>query len=269
MIVSPHPRAYNRGVLILLSNDDGIFAPGLLAMYRELTSLGEVHVVAPSSGQSATAHSITINLPVICQRVHVAGEFWGQSVEGLPADCVKLAFHSLLPRRPDLVVSGINNGENVGIHVLYSGTVAAAAEAALLGSPAVAVSLECGPEMDFGRAAKLARQLIDRMLAIGVKPGQLFNINVPALRPGWPRGVRVTRQSTLQINDQFERRQDPGGRDYYWLRGEFGDFSRETDTDLRAQRDGYVSVTPLQLDLTDATRLAAMRDWQWPALANP
>jgi len=257
-------RAYNRGVLILLTNDDGIFEPGLAAMYRQLNALGEVHVVAPAAGQSASAHAITLNTPVICDRVRVGGEFQGHSVHGQPADCVKLAVRCLLPRKPDLVVSGINNGENVGIHVLYSGTVAAAAEAALLGCAAVAVSLERGAEMDFDRAARLALRIIGRLLEQGVRPGQLFNVNIPALRPGWPRGVRVARQSTVPYNDRFEPRKDPEGRDYYWLRGEFADMSSDGDTDLRAQRGGYINVTPLKVDLTDDRLLAEMAQWGWP-----
>ncbi len=252
-------------MLILLANDDGILAPGLAAMYRGLRRLGDVHVVAPASGQSAAAHSITISLPLICERVHVGGEFHGHAVEGSPADCVKLAIRKLLPRRPDLVVSGINNGENVGMHTLYSGTVAAAAEGALLGCPAVAVSLERSPEMNFDRAAALAMGVIGRLLELGVEPGQLFNVNVPALRPGWPLGVRVARQGLVPFDDRFVHRTDPSGRDYFWLEGEFSDVGAP-GTDLRAQRDGYISVVPLEFDLTDEARLRRMQDWTWPAL---
>jgi len=253
-------------VLILLCNDDGILAPGLVALYRELTGLGEVSVVAPASGQSAAAHSITITHPLIVERVHVANAFHGDAVEGSPADCVKLAVANLLSARPDLVVSGINNGENVGIHTLYSGTVAAAAEAAVLGFPSVAVSLERSPEMDFARAARLAMRVIRRLLEIGIQPGQLFNVNIPALKPGWPKGVKVARQSVLPFEDKFICRKDPGGRNYYWLAGEFGDSSLEVGTDLRAQRDGYITVVPLKFDLTDEQRLAAMQNWEWPAV---
>lgn len=255
-----------RPVLILLTNDDGILAPGLAAMHAELCALGEVDVVAPSSGMSASGHSITIDYPVISQRLHVGGAFHGESVRGQPADCVKLAMKCLLRRTPDLVVSGINNGENVGIHVLYSGTVAAAAEGAMLGAPAIAVSLETGPEMDFARAAQLARGVIDQLLARGVRSGELYNVNIPALKPGWPRGVRVCRQSTLPIEDEFEVRTDPRGRQYYWLRGEFGEMRDEVDTDLHALREGYITVTPLHVDLTDRQKLVSMQSWAWPPI---
>ncbi len=253
-------------MLVLLSNDDGILAPGLAALYRELKGLGDVHVVAPASGQSAAAHSITITYPLIVERVHVANEFHGDAVEGSPADCVKLAVANLLPARPELVVSGINNGENVGIHTIYSGTVAAALEAAVLGLPSVAVSLERSPEMNFARAAQLGVRVIRRLLEIGIKPGQLFNVNIPALKPGWPKGIKVARQSVLPFQDRFICRQDPGGRNYYWLAGDFGDLGAETGTDLRAQRDGYITVVPLKFDLTDEQRLAAMQKWEWPAV---
>ncbi len=252
-------------MLILLSNDDGILAPGLAAMCRELKHLGDVHVVAPASGQSAAAHSITITHPLICENVNV-GEFRGQSVEGSPADCVKLAIGTILPRKPELVVSGINNGENVGIHTIYSGTVAAAVEGALLGCPSIAVSLERSPEMDFGRAAKFALTVIRGILANQPQPGHLFNVNIPALKPGWPKGVRVARQSTLPFTDRFESRKDPGGRNYYWLAGAYDDLGAEAGTDFRAQREGYITVVPLKYDLTDDARLASLQSWQWPSL---
>jgi 5'-nucleotidase len=250
-------------VLILLSNDDGVLAPGLAALHRAMRGLGDLRVVAPASGASASAHSITIDYPVICQQIHVGEDFYAHSVQGQPADCVKLAIRTLLPRRPDLVVSGINAGENVGIHVLYSGTVAAAAEGALLGCPAVAVSLQSSSEMNFERAGRLARVVVERILETSPQAGWLFNVNIPALRPGWPRGIRVARQSTLPLDDHFERRQDPTGRDYYWLRGGFVSSQDEQETDLQAVREGYIAVTPLRFDLTDEPRLAEMRSWRW------
>ncbi len=255
---------------ILLSNDDGILAPGILAMYRVLADGGrDVTVVAPETVQSASAHAITIRHPLLCRPVHVSGAFHGTSVEGSPADCVKLAINALMPEPPDLVVAGINAGANVGIHVLYSGTVAAAAEGAILGCPAVAVSLEFSDEMDFDRAARIARRVIDHIVAGGLSPGMLYNVNIPALRPDWPRGIRATTQSTQSLVETLERRQSPGGRAYYWLSGDFGDRRDQEGTDLRAISEGYVSVTPLQFDLTDARRLSEMNDWSWPTLAAP
>lgn len=253
---------------ILLSNDDGILAPGILAMYQALTDDGQndVTVVAPETVQSASAHSITIRHPLLCRTVHVAGGFRGTSVEGSPADCVKLAVRALLPEKPDLVVSGINAGANVGVHVLYSGTVAAAAEGAILGCPAVAVSLDFADELDFDRAGRIARRVIDYLVGRGLHAGKLYNVNIPALKPGWPRGIRSARQSDQSLRERFEKRQDPNGRVYYWLEGGFGDPQDEAGTDLRAITEGFVAVTPLHFDLTHRPDLEVMRDWDWPDL---
>jgi 5'-nucleotidase len=237
---------------ILLSNDDGILAAGLAAIRDALAKLGEVEVVAPSAPQSAAAHGITLPGPIVVQPVHVDGAFFGHSVDGRPADCVKLAITELLDRRPNLVVSGINDGANVGINVLYSGTVAAAAEGALLGLPAVAVSLQRGVECNFRLAADIALGLIRRLLDGGLGPGRLININIPDLTDGEPRGVRVVPQATRMIADAFARHTGPDGRNYYWLTG--GDFQHvpgEVHSDIDAINDGYVSVTPLQFDLTE------------------
>ena len=252
---------------ILLTNDDGILAPGLAAMYRELIRMGTVDVVAPDVVQSASAHAITVRYPLMATRVHVGGEFHGWSVEGSPADCVKLAIHALLDRRPDLLVSGINAGENVGHHVLYSGTVAAAAEGALQGVPAVAVSLEFSQELDFAKAARVALATIQTMLNNGLSPGDLVSVNIPSLQPGWPRGIRVARQSTTSLPETFEQRTDPNGRPYYWLTAKFTNWTdSDADTDLRAIREGYVAVTPLHTNLTDRPRLHHMRQWNWPSV---
>src|SRR4051812_23796834 len=171
-------------MLILLTNDDGIHAPGIVAMYRELMKLGEVHVVAPETVQSATGHGITLDAPLLTNRVTVENAFTGTAVAGRPADCVKLAINQLVPRRPDLVVSGINSGANVGINVIYSGTVAAAIEAAFLGLPSIALSLYLRREVptDYARAAVLSRQCIERMLEHGLRAGQCVSVNFPALR---------------------------------------------------------------------------------------
>ena len=196
---------------ILLTNDDGILAPGLAAMHRQLTALGEVSVAAPDTVQSAAAHAITIDAPLTAARLHVHHEFYGWSIAGRPADCVKLAVAKLIQPRPDLVVSGINDGANVSINVLYSGTVAAAAEGAMLGIPSIAVSLERGPELDFAWAARIARGLIERAAARPLQPGQLLNINIPDLSRGRPKGVKVVGQSIRKMDEIYERRDGPGG----------------------------------------------------------
>src|SRR3954469_22332615 len=206
-------------MFILLTNDDGIHAPGLVALWRELIKLGEVQVVAPETVQSATGHGITVATPLLTSQVTIDGAFSGTAVDGRPADCVKLAVNQLLPRRPDLVVSGMNSGVNVGINVIYSGTVAAAIEAAFLGLPSIAVSLMLKNDVptDYTHGARLGRETIEQILQVGIKPGQVISVNIPPLRGGGaPTGTKVVRQCTRPWVDTYERRTNPRGRDYYW-----------------------------------------------------
>ncbi|HSI35783.1 MAG TPA: 5'/3'-nucleotidase SurE [Tepidisphaeraceae bacterium] len=248
---------------ILLTNDDGIRAPGLVAMYRELSKLGDVTVVAPETVQSATGHGITMATPLLTSRVRVEDTFEGVAVDGRPADCVKLAINQLCAGEPpDLVVSGMNSGTNVGINVIYSGTVAAAIEAAFLGLPAVAVSLylKSDVETDYARSAVYARRTIEKILATGLQKGQVATMNVPALQPGEePRGIKIVRQCTRPWVDTYERRKDPRGRDYFWNTSVFKLVETEGDTDVAALKEGWITVTPLQFDLTDH---ALARKWQ-------
>ena len=253
-------------MMILLTNDDGISHPGLLAMYRELSSLGEVHVVAPQTVQSATGHGITLTSPLLTQEMTVEGAFTGIAVDGRPADCVKLAISQLLPRRPDLVISGINSGAYVGINVIYSGTIAAAIEAAFLGLPSIAVSLYLRKEIptDYTAAAKSALKVIRQILDHGLHGGQVINVNLPALPAGKEaNGVRVVRQCTRPWEDTYEKRTDPRGRDYFWNSSVFQLNASEHDSDVTALRDGFITVTPLQFDLTnhDELRRWAKRSW--------
>jgi len=248
---------------ILLSNDDGILAPGLAAMREALLELGEVGVVAPASVQSAAGHGITVSGPLAVRRVHVQGSFFGYAVEGRPADCVKLAITHLMEVAPDLVVSGINDGANVATNVLYSGTVAAAAEGALLGFPAIAVSMERGAEQDFRLAARIAMPIIRRLLEGGLAGGELININLPDLAGGPPKGVRVVPQASRAMEDSFVRFAGPDGRDYYWLSE--GRFKRAdpAESDLDALNEGYIAITPLQFDLTQYKLLGQLRGLDW------
>jgi 5'-nucleotidase len=253
---------------ILLTNDDGILAPGLAALYEVLLELGEVAVVAPASVQSAAGHGITVGGPVAVRRMHVQGTFFGHAVEGRPADCVKLAITHLLEAPPDLVVSGMNDGANVATNVLYSGTVAAAAEGALLGFPAVAVSLERGEEPNFGRAARLVLPIIRRLVENGLSAGQLININVPDLAPGLPKGVRVAPQASREMEDNFVRFAGPDGRDYYWLTEGRFKHADAAESDLDALSEGYIAITPLQFNLTQHDLLARMRAQDWSDLSR-
>ena len=258
---------------ILLTNDDGIEAPGIIAMWQELTQLGEVDVVAPETVQSASGHGITLSTPLTTNPIAMDGGYKGIAVDGRPADCVKLAISKLLPQRPDLCVSGMNSGANVGINVIYSGTVAAAIEAAFLGVPAIAVSLhllKCVP-IDNARAAKFARQTIQSILKIGIAPGQVITINIPALMPEEsPRGVKVVRQCVRPWMDTYEERQNPRGQKYFWNSTVYQLGETEADTDVAALREKYITVTPLQFDLTDHSLVRKWEgDWSEKTSSEP
>lgn len=248
---------------ILLTNDDGILAPGLRALRTELAHMGRVVVVAPASEQSAVGHSITLLHPLLVEEVHEEGELFGYAVEGKPADCVKLGLVELVEGVPDLVVSGINAGSNAGINVLYSGTVAAAIEAAFFNVTSVAVSLTL-PEVDqYERAAGIAAVVIRQILEHKPAAGELFNVNIPSLSDGDPLGVRVARQALVCYRESYEARTDPRGRKYYWLLPDPLVPEDDLDADMTALARRYVTVTPLHFDLTDRRRIEQMRDWKW------
>jgi 5'-nucleotidase len=267
----PMPRKNSQTMLILLTNDDGIQAPGLVALYRELIKLGDVEVVAPETVQSATGHGITLATPLLTSRVRVENTFDGTAVAGSPADCVKLAIAHLVSRTPDLVISGMNSGANTGINVVYSGTVAAAIEAAFLGLPSIAASLYLKPgvPIDYPRSAALAREAIECVLEAGMKPGRVATINIPALHSyEQPTGIRVVRQCTRPWVDTYDKRKDPRGRDYYWNSSVFTLGDTEEDTDVAALRDGYNTVTPLHYDLTQYPLLHEWKSACW-SLKSP
>ncbi|HZR83146.1 MAG TPA: 5'/3'-nucleotidase SurE [Candidatus Binatia bacterium] len=249
---------------ILVTNDDGILAPGIAALAEALAPLGEIDVVAPETGQSGAAHAITFMTPLICERISVGGKPFGWSVDGSPADCVKLGVRELCAERPDLVVSGINAGSNLGVDVIYSGTVAAAVEAAFIGIPSIAISLEAAGGFDFEAAGRHARDIVARAIELGVSPGMVLNVNVPRLDRGGPRGVRVVAQSTAPWTDTYDRRIDPRGRTYFWLGDAGGRMAEDNaDTDLVALRAGFITVTPLQYDLTQYAQLGHLAG-AWP-----
>lgn len=251
---------------ILLTNDDGIYAPGLRALRRELQTLGDVVVCAPATEQSAAGHSVTLLAPLIVQEVYDEQKaFLGWAIEGRPADCVKLALVELLQEPPDLIVSGLNAGANAGINVLYSGTVAAAIEGAFFRITAIAVSqaYQKPKAIDFSAGAKTARTVIERILASQPAKGALFNVNIPSQELGPPKGLRVLPQNVAVYQESFIRNIDPRGRTYYWLGADYGCPDPHPDTDESALAEGYVTLTPLQFDLTHHTALAALRQQSW------
>ena len=251
---------------ILLTNDDGIYAPGLRALHAELCKLGEVLVVAPATEQSAAGHSVTIYSPLLVQEVlDPSKNFQGWAVEGRPADCVKLALREFLPWKPDLVVSGINSGSNAGINVLYSGTVGAAIEGAFFQMPSIACSMEMPATGSpiFALGAALALQVITDILAKKPDPGDLFNVNVPDLGRGPIKGVRVVPQNTASYVEWFDKRVDPRGRVYYWIGPDFTCPDPHPDTDVTALAEQWITVTPLQFNLTRFPALETMNAWKW------
>ena len=243
---------------ILITNDDGIYAPGLKALESGLTGVGEVTVVAPDREMSASSQSISVHAPL---RVHTLDDR-RMAVTGTPADTVILALYKLLPRKPDLVISGINPGGNLGENVIYSGTVAAAMEATLHGVPAFAISLASRKYLDFSTAALFAGQLARIILERGLPPGVMLNVNVPR---GEVRGVRVTRQSQKISQNVVHEKTDPRGRPYFWLDETARIESAEADSDYAAIRAHEISITPLQVDRTDYATLKLLNEWL-PAL---
>ncbi len=251
--------------MILLTNDDGIYAPGLWALYQELRQLGEVSVVAPESEQSAVGHAISLITPLRVKKVSLDGGVQGWAVSGTPADCVKIALSELLPEPPQMVVSGLNLGPNVGINVLYSGTVSAATEASILGVRAIAVSLNSyKDEADFAAAARLARETVARLRSWpGWKKGVCLNINLPALPPDRVLGLKFTRQDVSPLVEHFQRRVDPREHVYYWLAEINERRPPDPETDYGALAAGFISITPIHHDLTDYRTLEALKTHKW------
>lgn len=251
-------------VQILLTNDDGVFSPGLRALRKELQRLGHVTVIAPALEQSGVGHSITLLSPLVVKEVEDEdGSTYGWMVEGSPADSVKLAICELMPQPPDLIVSGINAGANAGINVLYSGTVAAAIEGAFFKITSIAVSLEVSEHFDYPHAARLAGGVIERILAQHPPPGSLFNVNLPARSRGEPRGVRVVPMGIGRHGEGFERRKDPRGRTYYWMTYNPPYHLEGPETDVTSLTEGYITVTPLHFDMTRHNQLEEMAGWPW------
>ena len=249
---------------ILLTNDDGVFAPGLRALRKELQRLGEVTVIAPAVEQSGVGHSITILDPLVVKQVDEEdGSTLGWMVEGSPADSVKLAVCELMDRPPELVVSGINAGSNAGINVLYSGTVAAAIEGAFFKITSVAVSLELAERFDYPRAARQGVRVIERILAHNPQPGTLFNVNLPSSARGEPKGVRVVPMGIGRYGEGFERRRDPRGRTYYWMTYVPPYHLDGPETDVTSLCEGYITVTPLHFDMTRYDLLSEVAGWDW------
>lgn len=243
-------------MLILVTNDDGIHSPGILSLAEALGEVGRVVVVAPDRERSAVGHALTLHAPLRAEEIR-QGYF---AISGTPTDCVNLGIHGLLQERPNLVVSGINRGGNMGDDITYSGTVSAAMEATLMGVPAFAISLTEGPFtlVDFEQAAKVAVDLASKVLQQGLPPDTFLNVNVPR---GVPNGMSLTRQGRRRYDDAIVEKRDPRGRAYYWIGGGNMEFEDIPGTDLNAVNQGRVSVTPLHLDLTNYRSFEQLSKW--------
>jgi 5'-nucleotidase len=249
-------------MIILLSNDDGIQSEGLVALEEKLGKIGEVYTVAPDRVQNSMSHALTLHRPL---RVHEVGPR-RLAVDGTPTDCVKLALSGLVAVRPNLVVSGINKGPNLGDDVIYSGTVSAAIEGALLGIPSIAVSLVAFKDFVFDAAADFIVSLIPHVLEKGLPAATLLNVNVPPLPKNEIKGWKRTRQGKRHYQEEIIERVDPRGRKYYWIGGDDLGFDQEEGTDCVAVQEGFISVTPLKADMTDDRGLRKMEGmaFRWP-----
>ncbi len=256
---------------ILLTNDDGIYADGLVALYQSLQAKGhKVVVVAPHTQQSAVGHAITVSDPLKVSYIEMEGRISGYAVQGTPADCVKIAVNALLEKQPDMVLSGINHGANTGHHIIYSGTVSAATEATMFGIPSIAVSLDVsgldGHQHDFRYAAWFATTLCEAVRQHGNLPvGTLLNVNVPGIEPDHIKGVKIGKQARFQHTDVYEKRVDPRNRVYYWLKDEEVVVIDPPDiaTDYRLLKEGYIVITPIHYDLTDYPMLKRLQEWNF------
>ena len=244
----------------LLTNDDGIYAPGLAALEDAVNNDFRTLVVAPSTEQSGVGHGITFLSPLTAKEVSRGEKRCGWAVDGSPADAVKLGVSEICPQRPDLIISGINAGLNAGINVLYSGTVAAAIEGSFFGITSIAVSLEWDDQMNFERAAQFASGLVKKLISLRPPAGSLFNINIPTAALVETPEVRVVPMSVARYGEAFERRVDPRGRNYYWASNDPPPPPSAQDSDVTALAEGVITITPLEYDLTNRTRLVELRE---------
>ena len=247
---------------ILVSNDDGINAPGIQALVDALEKIADVFVVAPDREQSAVGHAITIHDPLKVSKKYVDDKIFGYAVSGTPADCVKLALCSLMKDNPpDLIVSGVNHGANLGTDIIYSGTVSAATEGTLLGIPSIAISVNSFKrDAKFSVAAEVVVEVIEKINEFNLPKGTLLNVNVPNLERDEIKGWKLTYQGKTKYVERYVERIDPRGNSYYWIDGDLVEREDETDADFRAVKEGCISITPIHFDVTNHDYLAEIRE---------
>ncbi|TAF70169.1 MAG: 5'/3'-nucleotidase SurE [Flavobacterium sp.] len=251
--------------LILVTNDDGIVAPGIRTLIEVMKELGDVVVVAPNSPQSAMGHAITINNTLKLEKVTLDKDLSQEySCSGTPVDCVKIAVNEILNRKPDLCVSGINHGSNSSINVIYSGTMSAAVEAGIEGIPAIGFSLlDYSWDANFEPIKSYVKQIAQGVLEKGLPEGVILNVNFPKLSKEDIKGIKICRQAKAMWQEEFDKRTNPQGKEYYWLTGKFVNQDKGTDTDEWALENGYISVVPVQFDLTAHHSIQQLNTWNW------
>ena len=251
--------------LILVTNDDGITAPGIRCIIDVMNEIGEVVVIAPDSPQSAMGHAITINSTLHCQKVVMdTGPQIEYSCSGTPADCVKLGINEILDRKPDLCVSGVNHGSNASINVIYSGTMSAAIEASIEGVPAIGFSLlDYSWKADFNQIKSFIKSISLESLKNGIPTGTALNVNFPKLIEKEIKGIKICNQAKAHWIEKFDKRTNPQGREYYWLTGEFINNDNSNDSDEWALKNGYISIVPIQYDLTNYSVLKDLQNWNF------
>ena len=251
--------------LILVTNDDGITSPGITALTEAVKELGNVVVVAPDKPQSGVGHSITINSPTLrIQKIKLQEIKNAYSVSGTPVDCVKIALYKILKQKPDICVSGINHGSNVSLNVIYSGTMAATIEGAIEGIPSVGFSLmDDSMDADFSASKNIVKIITAKLLCKGLPPGVCLNVNIPPVQISQLKGIKICRQAKAKWIEKFEERKNVTGESYFWLTGEFKSFDRKKkDTDMWAVQNNFVSVVPVQLDLTNHKMISELKQWK-------
>jgi 5'-nucleotidase len=250
--------------LILVTNDDGITAPGIRALIKVMNTIGDVVVVAPDKAQSGMGHAITIDNVLTCNPITIdEGPQLEYTCSGTPADCVKMAISEILNRKPDLCVSGINHGANSSINVIYSGTMSAAIEAGIEGVPAIGFSLlDFKWDADFKESEAHVKNIVLNALSEGIPEGVVLNVNIPNFKNHEIKGIKICRQANGFWKENFDKRKSPFGKEYYWLSGEFVCKDKGQDTDIYALENGYVSIVPVQFDLTAHHMIQKLNTWE-------
>ncbi|RQD67194.1 MAG: 5'/3'-nucleotidase SurE [Tindallia sp. MSAO_Bac2] len=249
---------------ILITNDDGIYAPGIKSLINALKQIGRITVAAPDKERSATGHAITMHSPIMAKSIDKYGEeIKAHAVSGTPADCVKLALDMFIKDDwPDIVVSGINNGPNLGTDVIYSGTVSGAIEASMMGVPSIAISMSDHRFISFEDAAAFTSKMVCKVFECSITSSPIFNINYPVCKPGEVKGAKITKLGIRKYRNNFIHREDPRGNRYYWMAGELEDLPQDDNSDIVAINNNYISITPLQFDLTHYKVMESIKGWE-------